>query len=161
MTHRNTHTCACLLAAACAAAACAPHAAIERDVLIPNEQWHKDSAVYLAVPIADTAAEHTLILTLRHHDNYPYRNIYLLLDAAAPDGTTATDTLQYELADRHGCWMGATGYHWIDHRLLYRTRVRFARTGEYHFCLRHGMRTDVLTGVRAVGIRLETPDAQQ
>jgi gliding motility-associated lipoprotein GldH len=158
MRYLNTSFYAGMLAAAWLPVACAPLPAFEQEVKLPADSWNKDSTVRIAMPVEDVTKTYSIILTLRNHDNYSYRNIYLFVEAASPTGETVCDTVQYELVDAHGRWLGNQGYRWIDHRLLYRSRVRFADAGEYTFRIRHGMRTDMLPDIRSVGIRLESTD---
>jgi gliding motility-associated lipoprotein GldH len=121
----------------------------------------KDSAINVTLPVIDTLGAYAIIVNLRNNNDYPFRNIHLFVDVTAPDGEFARDTMEYELSDVHGKWLGKRGNYWIDHRLLYRPVVRFTDTGNYVFGIRHGMRADTLTGIGAVGLRLELLDMKE
>lgn len=134
---------------------CGDVAVFEQQVVLPENAWAKDGVVHVTVPAPDTMNYYNLDITLRNAENYPYRNIYLFITTTAPNGTTLCDTVQYELADERGKWLGKKGRYWYDHRLLYRSQTRFIQPGDYRFGIRHGMRADHLQGIGAVGIRVE------
>jgi gliding motility-associated lipoprotein GldH len=136
-------------------AACTTPATFEKIVKLDNDQWPKDSAVNISVPITDTVGVYAIILDLRNNNDYPFRNIHLFVDVVSPSGVAACDTVEYELSDLQGKWFGKRGSYWIDHRLAYRPMVMFPDTGHYAFGIRHGMRADTLHGIGAVGLRLE------
>jgi gliding motility-associated lipoprotein GldH len=138
--------------------ACTSSATFEKIVKLHSDQWLKDSTINISIPVTDTLGAYAIIIDLRNNNDYPFRNIHLFVDVAAPTGVTACDTIEYELSDLQGKWLGKRGSYWIDHRLFYRPMVIFTGTGNYTFGIRHGMRTDTLPGVGAVGLRLELVD---
>jgi gliding motility-associated lipoprotein GldH len=150
-----------LLTIGLAFTACGTPPKFEENVNLHGDQWLKDSVVHIAVPITDSTEIYSLVLNLRNNNDYPYRNIYLFIEATSPTGLVMTDTVQYELADAQGQWLGKRGNFWVDHRLRYRSQVMFTDTGNYDFCIRHGMRADTLQGIGAVGLRLELNDSEE
>jgi len=138
-------------------AACQHQVVFEEHVDMLNSAWDKDTPAHLTMPAPpdSVAGYYRLVLSFRHGEGYAYRNIFFFVTTTAPDGTKLRDTLQYELANEHGRWLGKIGRYWIDHQLLYRSRIRFPQQGDYQFSIRHGMRVDTLYEVGAVGLRLE------
>ncbi|MCL2098580.1 MAG: gliding motility lipoprotein GldH [Bacteroidales bacterium] len=136
---------------------CRNPAAFEEIVTIPNSAWSKEALVQISIPAPpDSITDYyRLIINLRNTEDYAYRNIFFFITATAPDGACLRDTIEYELAGERGKWLGKTGRYWIDHRLLYRSRVRFPQQGDYSFSIQHGMRADTLQGIGAIGLRLE------
>ncbi len=135
--------------------ACSDPVLFEQKTDLPNSKWSKEGIVHVTLPVTDSLNYYNLILTLRNAENYPYRNIFLFVTTTAPNGAMMRDTVQYELADERGQWLGKSGRHWIDHRLLYRSNTRFIQAGDYQLSIQHGMRNDTLQGVGAVGLRVE------
>ncbi len=129
----------------------------EKNVDLPESAWAKDALAHISMdaPNENTANDYRLIINLRHSEDYPYRNIFLFITTTAPDGAAIRDTVEYELANESGQWLGKVGRYWIDHRLLYRSHIRFPQQGEYQFGIQQGMRADTLYGIGAVGLRLE------
>jgi gliding motility-associated lipoprotein GldH len=138
--------------------ACTTPAAFEKIVTLKDDQWPKDSAVNITLPVTDTLGAYAIIFDLRNNNDYPFRNIHLFVDVVSPAGVSVRDTVEYELSDLRGNWLGKRGSYWIDHRLFYRQMVIFTGSGNYEFSVRHGMRTDMLQGIGAVGLRLESVD---
>lgn len=136
---------------------CQEQVIFEQNVDILDCAWDKDTPAYLtiAAPPDSVAGYYRLAINFRHTEDYPYRNIYFFITTTAPDGANLRDTVQYELANEHGRWLGKIGRYWIDHRLLYRSRIRFPQQGDYLFGIQQGMRADTLYGAGAVGLRLE------
>ncbi|MDR3180335.1 MAG: gliding motility lipoprotein GldH [Prevotellaceae bacterium] len=154
----KVHTLYLLFAMGYLFAACSAPAAFEKNVKLHHSQWLKDSTVNITLPVTDTLSAYAIIINLRNNNDYPFRNIHLFVDVVSPTGATACDTVEYELADVQGKWLGKRGSHWIDHRLFYYPSVLFANSGNYEFGIRHGMRADTLPGIGAVGLRLELVD---
>jgi gliding motility-associated lipoprotein GldH len=149
------------MACLCAAIACTTPAAFEEIVTLEDDQWGAGRAVHITLPVTDSLGAYAIVFYLRNNNDYPFRNIYLLVDVWSPTGVSMRDTLEYELVDTHGNWLGKRGSYWIDHRLLYRPSVMFTSTGNYAFRIRHGMRANPLPGVGAVGLRLESADLDE
>lgn len=146
---------ALLLALCWLLTACDAACLVEKQVSLPQAAWHKDSLARLTLPVNDTLVPCAILLTLRHSDAYPYRNIILSVRATSPLGATVKDTVEYLLVDEQEAWYGKTGGKWIDHRLAFRTGVQFLQPGEYRFEINHLMRQEALQGVGAIGIRIE------
>jgi len=148
-----------LLCALCAFLfiSCQNQAIFEEYVNIPNNAWPKNALIHIGMdtPPDSIAAYYRLVINLRNSEDYAYRNIFFFITTTSPDGTCRRDTIEYELANERGQWLGKVGRYWIDHRLLYRSRIRFPQQGSYRFGIAHGMRADTLQGIGAVGLRLE------
>jgi len=122
---------------------------------IDEKGWNKDSVVVFNVHLTDTVKNNNLYVNIRNKGNYPYSNIYLFLSIGAPDGTLRTDTVEFTLADPSGKWRGSGigGLH--DNQIPYKSSVYFPHPGDYKFMIKHGMRDNVLQGIRDVGFRVE------
>jgi gliding motility-associated lipoprotein GldH len=144
-----------LLAAAGLWASCDDSRTVEAQHLIHPDGWHKDSIATLVVQMTDTVHYCDVILTLRHDDDFPYNNLILSVTATAPSGVTACDTVEYRLTDDLEVWTGKKGGRWIDVRMGFRHKVRFAQSGWYTFAIAHLMRYEILPGAGAVGVRIE------
>jgi len=136
---------------------CQNRVVFEQTFDIPNSAWQKNISANITMPAPpDTTADYyRLVINLRNTEDYAYRNIFFFITATAPDGSSLCDTMQYELANERGKWLGKVGRYWVDHRLLYRSRIRFPQQGDYRFSIQHGMRADTLRGIGAIGLRLE------
>jgi gliding motility-associated lipoprotein GldH len=122
---------------------------------IDEKGWNKDSVVVFNVTLTDTIKNNNLYVNIRNKGNYPYSNIYLFLSVGAPDGTLRTDTVEFTLADPSGKWRGSGIGGLYDNQIPYKSSVYFPHKGDYKFMIKHGMRDNVLQGIRDVGFRVE------
>jgi gliding motility-associated lipoprotein GldH len=103
-----------------------------------------------------------MYITLRNDEQYPYSNLFLIAEMTGPDGASERDTLEYEMADASGNWMG-TGYGSVkENKLWYRENIVFPDSGVYTVTVSHAMRKNgsvegilELPGVLDVGLQIE------
>lgn len=136
-------------------ASCDSEAVYDRYLTIPHEGWHKDSVAVFSVPAPDTVSAYNLYINLRNTGDYPFQNLFLFVTILAPNGASVRDTLELYLADDHGQWLGRGRGNVHDSRFPYRQSVKFSSPGSYRIELQQAMRTDNLTGVANVGVRVE------
>jgi len=116
-------------------------------------QWDKDETVRFEVPIDDPTKNYDLFLDIRNNNRYPYSNLWLFIDVQLPDGTVRSDTLEIRLADVYGKWYGK-GLSLFTLSAPYKTDLQYPESGTYIYTIRQGMRTDLLTGISDIGIRI-------
>lgn len=120
-----------------------------------DNRWQLMETPVFEVPINDTINSNNLFFTIRTGSDYPFRNIFLFVTATSPDGKILTDTLQYYLADDSGKWYGKGFGNIHELKLPYKSNVFFPAGGEYLFKIQHGMRTEELSGIYDIGLRIE------
>ncbi|HBL74358.1 MAG: hypothetical protein A2W90_19750 [Bacteroidetes bacterium GWF2_42_66] len=136
-------------------AACDRNRIFESYEEIHKDGWGKDTVLVFNFDIQDTVQAHNLYINLRNKGNYPYSNIWLFLSVDSPDGTSLPDTVEFTLADNAGKWLGSGLGDLFDNQFIYRSNVYFPQRGTYQFNMQHGMRNEMLEGIRDVGIRVE------
>jgi gliding motility-associated lipoprotein GldH len=119
------------------------------------EIWKVPDIPEFNVSVKDTINSNNVFFTIRTGSAYPFRNIYLFVTTASPDGRTITDTLQYNLADEKGAWYGKGFGDIHELKLPYKSNVYFPVKGTYIFKVQHGMRIEDLKGVYDIGLRIE------
>ena len=87
--------------------------------------------------------------------NYPFANIIMFLDTRFPDGRIARDTVECQLADYDGRWLGTGAGSIKYNRFLFQKGVRFMQKGQYSFTFEQAMRMNDLYGIRDVGLEIE------
>jgi len=137
-------------------ASCDKNRIYEAYVNIPNERWHVDHPVQFSPEIVDTFAIYNIYVNIRNTSNYDYNNLFLFLKTTSPAGDYIQDTLEMQLADAQGDWLGRGLSNVFFNRALYKRNVRFPVPGTYTFEMIHGMRSEELEGIRDVGLRIET-----
>jgi len=117
--------------------------------------WKLEDTTAFRIMVNDTLNSNNIWFIIRTGSAYPFRNIFLFVTTASPDGKSMTDTLNYDLADEKGNWYGK-GFGDIHELLLpYKSNVFFPVSGTYQITVRHGMRIADLKGVYDFGLRVE------
>lgn len=138
----------------------------EENVEITDARWAVTDRAVLTAEISDTVSQHNFLINVRNTEEYPYRNLYLFLKTTFPNGKTSRDTIGLYLADASGRWLGSgTGYlssgRYPVNQVMYNYNKRFPLAGTYTFEIEQAMRTDTLTGIRNVGLRIEKTAASK
>lgn len=129
---------------------------------VNDNVWMKDNIVKFEVLIEDTISKNNLFLKLRNNKDYEFSNLFLIAKIDFPNGFQVVDTLEYEMTDKTGSFLG-TGYTDIkENKLFYKENVQFTQTGNYLIEVEQAMRKngniqglDSLKGVTNVGFRVE------
>ena len=125
-------------------------------------KWAQNEAIAIDIPIQDTLALHNLYINIRSTKEYSYSNLFLIAKMSFPDNTVVVDTLEYEMTDASGRFLGSGFSDIKENKLFYKEKVRFKQKGNYHFEVKQAMRErgkvagiNKLEGVSDVGISVE------
>lgn len=125
--------------------------------------WHKDSIVTFNLPELDSTKKYNLFVNLRANNNYPFKNIFLIVAIERPNGFTKVDTLEYLMANPDGSLLGDGFTDIKESKLFYKEKVRFR--GNYKVHLKQAVRENgkvpgvtALEGITDVGFRIEKID---
>jgi gliding motility-associated lipoprotein GldH len=124
-------------------------------LMMPEKTWELMDIRAFKIPITDTVNSNNVFFTIRTGSSYPFRNIYLFVTTTSPDGKSITDTLQFDLADEKGKWLGKGFGDVHELNLPYKSNVYFPLKGTYQFKIQHGLRIENLKGVYDFGLRIE------
>ena len=127
----------------------------EHNEMIANNIWFYDDAKIFEVEIEDSLQSFNFYINVRNTIDYEFANLYFFIKSEFPDGESAQDTIECQLADYQGKWLGDGRGKFRDNSFILRKNIRFQKKGKYRFCVKHGMRADSLKGIADVGIRLE------
>ena len=129
---------------------------------VQADGWNRSQVMEFQFQPADTLHPHSVYFLLRNDNAYPYSNLFLIAELPAPDGTAQRDTLEYEMADATGRWLGAGSGSVVTHKLGYRKDVVFSENGVYTIRVSQAMRQngsveglEILPGVLDLGLQLE------
>jgi gliding motility-associated lipoprotein GldH len=145
------------------AVGCTDGDALFRDFVdLPAAGWERDSAVQFDASVTDTAQPYVMLVSVRHTQAYPYRNLYLGRQIIGADGIEYQDTVEIQLADDRGTWLGEGVGGIKTLTVPFRGQaVSFQKAGPYRFRFQHVMRENPLPGVRSVGFTIEPADASR
>lgn len=121
-----------------------------------DNNWHFEDSVVFVCDI-EHVKNHNLELFFRNNLEYPYRNLYLLVEIYYEENILKIDTLQYPITDSYGKWLGRGFGKTRDNYFLEELEI-FENTGQYKFVLTHGMRQNPLTGSNTIGMKITAND---
>lgn len=133
---------------------CSDNALVDKNVAIEGRQWDYEYKPGIEVEVTDAQQRYDLFLNLRHTNNYPYSNIFVLLHQRHPNGTRDTTRVEIRLAEPDGRWLGSGSGSLFSHQQLVRGNYTFPDTGRYVFSFEQNMRENPLPEITDVGIRI-------
>lgn len=128
----------------------------EKNIEIPQQDWHYSFMPTVAFNISDTTKLYNVYITLRHTEAYAYRNLWVYLHSRQPsDKNFQKERFELVLQDDQGRWLGRGMDDIYELNIPIFTRIRFTQTGEYTLKLEQIMRDNPLKGIMNAGIRIE------
>lgn len=129
---------------------------------ISSTGWNKENKVSFTFLVTDTINKKNLFLNIRNNKDYSYSNLFVITTMQFPDNKKVIDTLQYEMTDATGKFLG-TGFTDIkENKLFYKENITFPAKGNYNFTVTQAMRKNGetagiknLEGITDVGFRIE------
>ena len=131
-------------------------------VSIPDSSWNKTNKVAFEFSVDDTISKKNVFINIRNNNDYEYSNLFLITNLKFPNGQEVVDTLQYNMADKTGKFLG-TGFTEIkENKLFYKENKIFPTSGIYKIEVSQAMRKsgeiegiENLNGITEVGFRIE------
>ncbi len=127
-----------------------------------NGAWHRDDVKVFEISQIDSVASHDVFIMIRNDNTFPYSNLFLIAELSTPDLQIIRDTLEYEMAQPDGQWLGKGHGSILENKLWYKENIVFKDPGVYTIQLSHAMRENGqvegisnLNGITDVGIEIE------
>jgi len=129
---------------------------------IENQEWAFDNDVEFIVENTDTISRKNVFINIRNNKNYEFSTIFVIAKIEFPKGMTVVDTLEYEMTDARGYWLGNGFTEVKENKLFYKENVVFKELGNYKFSIQQATRSihdiegkNPLNGITDVGISIE------
>lgn len=129
---------------------------------IDNNKWASENKIEFIVSNTDTISSKNVFITIRNNKNYEFSSLFLIAKIEFPKGLRVVDTLEYEMADAQGKWLGAGFTDVKENKLFYKENVVFTEKGDYKFSIQHATRSihdiegvNPLSGITDVGLSIE------
>ena len=129
---------------------------------LPSAAWEVNKNVSFEFNVIDTILAKDLFINIRNNKDYPFSNLYLITELNFPSGDKVIDTLQYEMSDKTGRFLGKGFTDIKENKLFYKEKKVFPKSGKYLLNIRHAMRKNgevnsipFLNGVQDVGFSVE------
>ena len=129
---------------------------------LPNASWEANKNISFEFDIKDTILAKNLFINIRNNKDYPFSNLYVITELNFPNGDKIIDTLQYEMADNSGKYLGKGFTDIKENKLFYKEEKVFPMSGKYVFNIHHAMSKNgaintipFLEGIQDVGFSIE------
>ncbi len=126
-----------------------------KDVDIESGVWDINDTIKINAEITDISSFYNIYIKVENKESYLTNNLWLFIHSKSPFGNTQSDTTLFYLTNEKGKWFGDKKGELIRNKFLYKTKIKFPKTGTYHFLLLHGMRKSDLPEVVKIGIIIE------
>lgn len=124
--------------------------------------WNLDEKIKFPFEINDTITRNNLFINIRNTNEYAFSNLFLITELKFPNGKKIVDTLEYEMADATGKFLGNGFTELKNNKLFYKEHVVFPMSGNYEVSVSQAMRksgetngVNELEGITDVGFRIE------
>ena len=129
---------------------------------IENHQWSSDNKIEFIVNNSDTISNKNVFINIRNNKNYEFSSLFLIAKIEFPKGMRIIDTLEYEMADTQGQWLGSGFTDIKESKIFYKENVVFSEKGVYKFSIQQATRgindiegSNPLKGITDVGLSIE------
>lgn len=129
---------------------------------IENASWQTNKKIVFQFEVLDTISPKNLFVNIRNNNGYQFSNLYLITALSFPNETKIIDTLQYEMTDNLGNFLGDGFTEIKNNKLFYKENKVFPITGSYTLSVRQAMRKNgeinpmpFLKGINEVGFSIE------
>lgn len=129
---------------------------------IENNSWSLKNSINFNVDIQEVSQPLNVFLNIRNNNNYAFKNLYIISKTTFPDGVSVKDTLEYEMCDAFGNWLGDGITDVKNNKLYFLENHSFTQSGTYQFEFTHAMRKrgdlnglQELEGIQDIGLRIE------
>lgn len=129
---------------------------------IENHQWYSENSIEFIVSNQDTISKNNVFINIRNNKYYEFSSLFLIAKIEFPSGFQIVDTLEYEMTDAKGNWLGSGFTDIKENKLFYKEQVVFSEKGDFKFNIQHATRSindiegkNPLQGITDVGLRIE------
>ena len=143
-------------------ASCDSNGVFDQYTSLSGNVWSLDEPVEFEFQINDTITRNNLFINIRNNNDYGFSNLFLITHLNFPDGKKVVDTLEYEMADKNGKFLGYGISEKKESKLFYKEESIFPTSGNYKLSIQQAMRRNgsvdgiqELKGITDVGLRIE------
>ena len=121
---------------------------------IKNGNWNRQAAVDFlmdSLPV-DRDTRYDIVLEIVNNNQYPYQNLWLLVQQNMADTSFVSDTVEITLADPQGKWLGKGSAGLYQLSVPYKTSLALDSTRAYLVRIRQVMKDNPIKGIEKVGL---------
>ena len=106
---------------------------------VDDKQWNINEKITFPFEVKDTLTRNNLFINIRNNNDYTFSNLFLITELTFPNGKKIVDTLEYEMADVTGKFLGKGFTEMKESKLFYKEHVVFPMSGNYKMSVSHAM----------------------
>ena len=103
--------------------------------------WDKNDVLTFNFPKIIEPKTKDVFFILRHNNDYPYSNIFLITELQDPANQVLIDTFEFKLAQANGKWLGDKKISVIEHKLLFKESLELDEN-DFSLKVRTSMRSN-------------------
>ena len=103
--------------------------------------WDKNDVLTFNFPKTIEPKTKDVFFILRHNNDYPYSNIFLITELQDPTNQVLIDTFEFKLAQANGEWLGDKKISVIEHKLLFKESLELDEN-DFSLKVRTSMRSN-------------------
>lgn len=135
--------------------ACQDELIFDQNLALPEQEWHWKEKAHFQVDIEDSTQWYALYVNTRITGDYPYSNMWVLVEGISPAGDTSTARVELPLFSAEGIPLGLErGTVW-EYHIPAIPQMDFTQGGTWLFTIEQNMRVHTLPGVLDIGLSLE------
>lgn len=141
---------------------CNSNVVFDQYISIEDQQWPSEKGIDFIVNNLDTISANNVFINIRNNKDYEFSSLFLIAKIELPNGYKVIDTLEYEMTDAAGNWLGSGFTDLKENKLFYKENVVFSEIGTYKFNIQNATRgiNDIqgknpLKGITDVGLSIE------
>lgn len=123
---------------------------------IPQSKWNKSHDICFAMDSVpeNIKPNYHLSIEIAYNLNYPYKNLWLIIDYLLQDSILKQDTLECILMDSADKWLGSGNGPTRQLSVLYKTDFVMDTAQLNQICIRHAMQDIQLDGIEKIGLKV-------
>ncbi len=136
----------------------------EKNFDFTDRAWPSSNQPAFEFVVDDTAQAYNVYCNIRNSVEYPYSRVFINYSLQDSLGTSISKNMisAFLFEEKTGKPLGSSGLGDVyDHQVPVLKNYHFKKSGKYNLRFEQFMRTDTLTGILAVGFRLEATTATE
>lgn len=142
---------------------CDSNRVFERYEEFKDKAWKIQEPAEFEFTISDVSKKYNVLYNVRNSLDYPYARLFIEYTLTDSTGAELSKKLlsNYLFDQKTGRPLGRSGLGDVyDHQFLLLQNQSFPNAGVYHMRLEQFNRLDTLTGILAIGVRVETAEME-
>jgi gliding motility-associated lipoprotein GldH len=142
---------------------CDSNRVFERYEEFKDKAWKIQEPAVFEFRISDVSKKYNVLYNVRNSLDYPFARLFIEYTLTDSTGAELSKKLisNYLFDQKTGRPLGRSGLGDVyDHQFLLLQNQSFQNTGEYQIRLEQFNRLDTLTGILAIGVRVETAEIE-